>query len=312
MKTIKLNVIKGILLLTFSLLYLSSCTDDFIGKVSEKATVETVVPNFLGNDGVSIDRQGNVLVSNFGNFSGTEVVKAMPRTGNFEVAVDSLVAPTGNAVDKNGNVIVVNNIRFTAANDGSTEADVLKVSPDGTRTVLATLPGFPSGLTLDRRGNAYVSNFELPLVHKVTPNGEVSVYVEDPRIAGSVGLDFDNKGNLYVGNFATGEIIKVATDGTLESLATLPTAVEGFVLGYLTHFAGSLFVTAIGENVIYRVTLSGDLSLFAGNGELGTTDGALEEASFSSPNGIAVDPFRRIIYISEFSAGGGLRAIKLK
>ena len=312
MKTIKLNSVKGIMVFSMSLLFLSSCTDDFIGKISEKASVETIVPNFAGNDGVSIDRQGNVLTSNFGNFSGTEVFRTMPRTGEFEVAVDSVFAPTGNGVDRRGNIILVNNIRFTAQNDGSTEADVLKVAPDGTRTVLATLPGFPAGLTLDHKGNAYVTNLNLPVVHKVTPQGEVSIYAEDARIAGSIGLDFDNKGNLYVGNFASGEIIKVSANGTLESLATLPTVVEGFVLGYLTHFAGSLFVTAIGENVIYRVTLSGDISVFAGTGELGAADGALEEASFNAPNGIAVDPLRRIIYISEFGAGGGLRSIKLK
>nr|WP_299342492.1 hypothetical protein [Allomuricauda sp.] len=312
MKTIKLNVFKRIAVFSAFVFLTSSCTDDFIGKVSEKAKVETIVPNFPGNDGVSIDRQGNVLTSNFGNFSGTEVLRTMPRTGEFEIAVDSVLAPTGNAVDRHGNIYVVNNIRFTAQNDGTTEADVLKVAPDGSRTVLATLPGFPSGLTLDNKGNAYVSNFSFPGVHKVTPQGEVTVFAEDVRLGGSVGIDFDNRGNLYVGNFVSGEILKIKRDGAIELLATLPIIVQDFVLGYLTFFADSLFVTAIGENVIYRVTLSGDMSVFAGNGQLGTIDGALEEASFASPNGIAVDPLRKVIYISEFASGGGLRAIKLK
>ena len=312
MKTIKLNAFKGIAVFSAFIFMMSSCTDDFIGKISEKAKVETVVPNFLGNDGVSVDRQGKVLTSNFGNFSGTEVLRTNPRTGDFEIAVDSVLAPTGNAVDRNGNIFVVNNIRFTAENDGTTEADVIKVLPDGTRTVLATLPGFPSGLTLDNRGNAYVSNFSFPGVHKVTPEGEATVFAEDVRLGGSVGIDFDNKGNLYVGNFVSGEILKIKRDGAVELLATLPIIVDDFVIGYLTHFAGSLFVTAIGENVIYRVSLSGDISVFTGNGQAGTIDGPLEEASFNSPNGIAVDPIRRVIYISEFGAGGGLRAIKLK
>nr|WP_298995189.1 hypothetical protein [uncultured Allomuricauda sp.] len=312
MKTIKLNALKGSMVFSVFLLFMSSCTDDFIGKISEKATVETIVPNFLGNDGVSIDRQGNVLTSNFGNFSGTEVLRTMPKTGDFEIAVDSVLAPTGNAVDRHGNIYVVNNIRFTAQNDGTTEADVLKVSPDGTRTILATLPGFPSGLTLDSKGNAYVSNFSFPGVHKVTPQGEATVFAEDARLGGSVGIDFDIKGNLYVGNFVTGEILKIKRNGTIELLATLPTVVDDFVIGYLTYFAGSLFVTAIGENVIYRVTLSGDMSIFAGNGQSGTIDGSLEEASFASPNGIAADPLRKVLYISEFASGGGLRAIKFK
>nr|WP_297918425.1 hypothetical protein [uncultured Allomuricauda sp.] len=313
MKTSKFKLFRGMPVI-FGILFLmlSSCTDDFIGKISKKATVETVVANFPGSDGVSIDRRGNVLVSNFGNFFGTEVLRAMPRKGSFEVAVDSVAAPTGNAVDRHGNIFVVNNLRFTAADDGTTEADVLKVSPDGTRTVLATLPGFPSGLTLDRHGNAYVSNFNLGLVYKVSPSGEATVFAEDARLAGSVGIDFDNKGNLYVGNFVSGQILKIAYGGDISVLATLPTVVDDFVLGYLTHFAGSLFVTAIGENVIYRVTLSGDISVFAGNGQLATADGVLEEASFSNPNGIAVDALRRVIYISEFAPGGSLRAIQLE
>ncbi len=313
MTTIQLNLSKTKTVLFLLLMALvSSCSDDFIGKVSEKAKVETVVANFPANDGLSIDNQGNVLASNFGNFSGTEVLRAMPRSGNFEVAVDSVLAPTGNAVDRHGNIFVVNNIRFTAQNDGTTEADVLKVSPDGTREVIATLPGFPSGLTLDRHGNAFVSNFSFPGVHKVTPEGEISVFADDVRLAGSVGIDFDHRGNLYVGNFVSGDILKIKSNGNTELLTTLPTVVDDFVIGYLTFFGGSLFVTAIGENVIYRVTLSGEMSIFAGNGTLGTEDGSLEEASFSSPNGITADPLRKVIYISEFAQGGGLRAIQFK
>ncbi len=313
MKTIKLNVRKGVTAFVLATtLIMSSCTDDFIGKISEKAKVETVVANFPANDGLSIDRQGNVFASNFANFGGTQVVKANPRTGDFEIAVDSLVAPTGNFVDRRGNIFVVNNIRFTAQNDGTTEADVLKVSPDGTRTVVATLPGFPSGITLDRAGNIFVSNFSFPGVHKINTAGEISLFADDARLAGGVGIDFDNRGNLFVGNFATGDIVKILPDGSTELLATIPTVVENVVIGYITYFAGSIFATGVGENVIYRVNMTGEVTPFAGNGAPASVDGSLDEASFLQPNGITADPLRKVVYISELSGQGGLRAIKFK
>lgn len=39
-------------------------------------------------------------------------------------------------------------------------------------------------MTVDPAGNAYVTDSLSPLVHKVTPEGQASVFVEDPRLAG--------------------------------------------------------------------------------------------------------------------------------
>ncbi|MGB3150105.1 MAG: hypothetical protein WBB27_05530, partial [Maribacter sp.] len=223
-----------------------------------------------------------------------------------------LVAPTGNVVDRQGNIYVVNNIRFVSGTSGPTQADVLKVTPDGSRSVLAILPGFPAGIVLDKHNNTYVSNFDFPGVHKVTPSGEVSILIQDERLRGGVGIDFDNKGNLFVGNFSTGEILKISRNLDLEVLATIPTVVEGFVIGYITFTAGSIFATAVGEHVIYRVSMSGEATIFAGNGNQETMDGSLEEASFNTPNGITADSFRKRIYVSEGAGDGALRVIKLK
>lgn len=282
------------------------------GPILENAKVETLVTNFKASDGLSIDRKGNIYASNFAAFTGTEVLKTNPKTGEVSVAVDGLVAPTGNVVDRQGNIYVVNNIRFVSGASGPTQADVLKVAPDGTREVLATLPGFPAGITLDRYNNAYVSNFSFPGVHKVTPTGAISIYAQDDRLFGGVGIDFDNRGNLFVGNFSSGDILKIASDGNVELLATLPTVEENVVIGYIIYSAGNIFATAIGEHVIYKINMDGKATIFAGNGVQATVDGPLEEASFDTPNGIAVDPFRKRIYVSEGAGDGALRVLKLK
>ncbi|QLG44858.1 NHL repeat-containing protein [Costertonia aggregata] len=317
MKTIKFHSpIKSInfSLLVISLLIMISC--DKLphggGPILKKAKVETLVNNFEATDGLSVDRSGNIYASNFSAFTGTTVLKTNPFTGQTSVAVDSLVAPLGNTTDRQGNIYVVNNIRFLSREQGTTQADVLKVAPDGSREVLATLPGFPAGIVLDRNNNAYVSNFDFPAIHKVAPNGDVSILVQDERLRGGVGIDFDKHGNLIVGNFATGDIFLINPNLEIKVLATIPTVVEGFVIGYITYFAGSVFATAISEHVIYKVSMSGEVTVFAGNGTQETVDGSLEGASFNGPNGIAADPIRKRIYISENSGEGALRVIKFQ
>ena len=302
-KTTFLSLLVGLVLVQLS------CSDDFIGAKLDKATVETLVEDFGANDGLSVDRGGNIYASNFAAFAGTELLKTNPRTGVTEIIADNLVAPTGNVVDSDGNIFVVNNIRFLSQEEGTTQADVLRISSDGTQELIATLPGFPAGITLDNANNIYVSNFSFAGVHKITLEGEVSVYAQDPRLLGGVGIDFDNSGNLLVGNFSTGDIISISEEGNSTLLATIPTVVEGVVLGYITYFAGSVFATAISENIIYRVTMDGEVISFAGNGAQATIDGNIDEASFSGPNGITADPLRNRIYISE-TGNSALRVIK--
>lgn len=293
-----------------------SCSDYYealFEKKAKSAKVETLVQNFQASDGLSLDRQGTIYASNYANFSGTEVLKVNPRTAVVEIAVNDLRAPTGNVVDRSGNIFIVNNVRRLSADSNELQGDVLKVSKDGTRVVVATLPGFPSGIALDHQGNVYVSNFYFSGVHRITPAGEVSIFVQDDRLYGGVGIDFDNKGNLYVGNFTTGDILKIRPDKSLNVLATIPTVREGFVIGYITYFAGSIFATAVGEHVIYRVSMSGEAKIFAGSGIQKSVDGPLLEASFNTPNGITADSKRKVLYVTEGGeSGGALRVLKLK
>lgn len=282
----------------------------------ENAHVGTVIANFPANDALSVDRRGRIYASNFGTFTntngdGTTLLKVDPRAEEFVELSSDLVGPTGNAVDTGGTIYVVNNVVADFVN-GSIAGEVVKITPNGTKTVLASLEGFPSGLALDRQKNAYVTNFNRPLIHKISPEGEVSVVAEDARLAGCVGIDFDDEGTVLVGNFTTGEILSVDSDGKVESITTLPTVVQGFVIGYITYYRGFIYATAAGENVIYQISrASGEARIFAGNGEAATVDGPLLEASFNFPNGITIDPRRRTLYVSEGGISGGLRAIPL-
>jgi DNA-binding beta-propeller fold protein YncE len=52
---------------------------------------------------------------------------------------------------------------------------------------------------------------------------------------------------------------------------------------------GDILVADAGNHVIRRITLSGEVTTFAGTGEPGTVDGPVDEARFNRPVGLALD-----------------------
>lgn len=275
--------------------------------------VQTLVKDFGANDALSVDEDGSIYASNFGKaYDGTQVLKVDPNTGAASVAVDGLKAPTGNTKDQDDNIWVVNNVRRVEPNSTETIGDVLRVSPDGERTTMATLPGFPAGITIDANGNAYISNWSFGGIHRITPDGEVSAFAEAARLTGCVGIAIDENGNIVTGNYISGEILSITPDGAISLIATLPTVVQGTVIGYITYADGLIYATGAGENLIYQVSLDGDVKVLAGNKSAATTDGDLLEASFNRPNGIAVDAKNKLLYVSEGGGNGALRVIKLE
>ena len=72
-----------------------------------------------------------------------------------------------------------------------------------------------------------------------------------------------------------------------------------------------IYVTGIAVNKIYRVSMDGKVVRFAGSGTGKSIDDILIKASFAGPNGIASDKKNKILYISEYGRGGGIRKIQL-
>ncbi len=287
-----------------------SCKDDIIE--IRDPFVETIISDFTGNDGVSIDKKGNVYVSEFGSFvntggTGTKIFKITPE-GQINEAVTGLMGPLGNAIDSKGNIYV---------NDANNTVNgkVIRINKNGKKTVLATIDGFPSGLTLDKSNNIYVSNFSNPTIHKISQNGTIKLYASDPRLAGGVGIDFDSSGNLIVGNFSTADILSIQPNGEVKLIANIPNIVsQGFGIGYITVIDDIVYATGIVVNKIFTVSLkTGEITELVGTGESKTVDGDFTEASFRGPNGIASDKKNKILYVSEFgnSGSGALRKIYL-
>ncbi|WP_350290928.1 hypothetical protein [uncultured Croceitalea sp.] len=292
-------------------LSLTSCVKDFIGGGPKPKKVKTIVGSeFPANDGLHVAPDGTVLASNFGKFdpvlnkyNGTQVFQ-VKRNRKVTEKVSGFEAPMGSALDSNGNLY------FNTENNNDAVSGVLvKVSPNGSSSQVGEIAGWPSGITIDDEDIIYVANFFAPTLHKVMPDGTISILATDDRLFGCVGIDIDSEGNIITANFFTADILKVTQEGEVSLIAKIPNTTQGFAIGYMTIFENAVYATGINENVIYKVDFDGTTEIFAGTGENGSADGKLDEATFSQPNGIAADEQRRILYISQFGEPG-LRAIK--
>lgn len=69
----------------------------------------------------------------------------------------------------------------------------------------------------------------------------------------------------------------------------------------MTYASGYLFATGIGVHKIYKISLTGEVSVFAGTGIPGSTDGTADVAQFNRPNGIATNARQDRLYISDYA-----------
>ncbi len=137
------------------------------------------------------------------------------------------------------------------------------------------------GLTIDQRGNLYVSDFGSSFpdtadtkVYKIE-NGswEVSVFAEGFK--GASGCYMDSQGNFYQSNPKGGRVSLVRPDGKIqydfinEGLQT--------PVGVVKNSAGDLFICNCGKNNIIKADSKGNTSVFAEG-----------EDFFQSPNGITI------------------------
>lgn len=308
----KSNVLKkiGLVLLCLVVLPLSSCFKDYVGGVPKRQKVTTMIgEDFPANDGLHVAHNGTIFASNFGVFdpnlnkyNGTQVFEINKK--GIKIKAGGFEAPMGGTMDSHGNFYFNNENN----NDGISGI-LVKIAPDGSSSQVGEIAGWPSGITIDHQDVIYVANFNASTIHKVMPDGSISILATDDRLFGCVGIDLDNEGNIITSNFFTADILKVTQEGEVSLIANIPNTTQGFAIGYMTIFEGNIYATGINEHVIYKVSFNGTTEIFAGTGDNGNTDGELDEATFSSPNGIAADHRRRILYISQFGTPG-LRAIK--
>ena len=261
-------------------------------QVTVVSTLVLSIPG--GSGGMDVDSEGNIYMADFGSSlgagstGGNRVFKVLT-DGTFSIWATGLVGASGNDFDAEGNLIQSN----IGANI------VSKITPQGNVSTLATGLSNPVGVTVAQNGDFYVCNCGNNTIAKVTNNGtSVSTFSSSTLFSCPNGIDMDDSGNLYVANFNNRNLVKITSGGQASTLASLP----GNNNGHLLINGNFIYVVSRGLHQIHRVTFSGTVTLFVGNGNREIVDGPALQASLSFPNDIAFSPDGKKMYINDVNA----------
>jgi hypothetical protein len=245
-------------------LYVANEGNGTVRQFSESGTdLGNFVSGLIAPANVSVDRSGNVFVSDFG---GQSIQEYSPQ-GNLLLTISTSFSPGQVQVAANGNLLVNNYYG----------GDVLQYSPTGQYLGVFCNPGLARAYysALDSQGNLYITDHgDGGLVRKISPSG-----IDEGNFISGVGfvagIAYNSTGDLYVaidGSLSGGKdkIVEYSATGTYLGLITetglgLP---EGIALGP----DGNLYVANYGNNTIQDFSPSGaNLGVFANTGLDGPT-----------------------------------------
>jgi pimeloyl-ACP methyl ester carboxylesterase/sugar lactone lactonase YvrE len=230
---------------------------------------------------VSVGPAG-VYMSNFG-----ASVWLIDADGAVQLASDAIQGSSGNTVMADGRLV----------QSSFVGGRMIALGGDDATTVLAEGLEGPVGIATDGAGDLIVCNCQGNSLSKVslaagTP--EVRTLASNALFACPNGITRGPDGAMYVVNFGNPHVLRVDDSGDVSIVATLP----GESNAHIAFAQGSLFVTRVQTNDIYRVERDGSFRHWAGSGDTGTADGPIATASLARPNGIATSADGNYLYVN--------------
>jgi sugar lactone lactonase YvrE len=169
---------------------------------------------------------------------------------------------------------------------------------------------FPSSMARHPSGHIYIVDTDNHRIRVMTPEGQVSTFVGtgiagfadgNPAVAQFYrprGLAFDRDGNLYVADTGNHSIRKISPNAMVSTLAG--NGRSGFIDGAnsvaqfnhttaLIMHQNALYSADTFNHSIRKITLAGEVTTIAGDGQEGFADGTAAQARFRFPRGLAFD-----------------------
>ena len=269
--------------------------------------------------GVAVDSGGNIFIADTDNHRIRKVDSAGTITtiagaggnvygfgGDGGPAVQArLYRPGGVAVDSTGNLYIAdtrnNRIRKVDSTGTITTIAGTGVSGfggDGGAAVQAGLSN-PRGVAVDGVGNLYIADTGNHRIRKVDSTGVITT-IEWKRLETPEAVAVDGVGNLYIADTDNHRIRRVDSTGTITTIAGTGESGDGgdggpaiqatlyYPRGVAVDSTGNLYIADTRNNRIRKVDSTGTITTIAGTG-FGGDGGPANQASISSPGGVAVD-----------------------
>ncbi len=244
---------------------------------------------FYNPCGMTVDADGNLYVADSSNHT---IRMVMPAGIAYTIAGSPGLSGSDDGIGAAARFSLPYGIAVDAASKTLYVADtgnstIRKITADGAITTLAGSPGetgsadgagadarfrLPYSVTVDGKGTLYVADTYNHTIRKVSADGTVSTF------AGSPGLSGNDDGTGDNARFNTPNGVAVDADGTL-------------------------YVADSGNHAIRMITADGTVTTLAGSaqGIPGSADGALADARFNGPTGIAIDRSNGNLYVADNS-----------
>lgn len=300
---------------------------EILNKPPKPATVSFSYP-----DGVIFDSKGNLFIAEDGHdirkidtsgqvttFAGSNEVGYVDGSANL-ARFNSII---GIVVDASDNLYVTDagNNRIRKISPTGIVTTIAGTSYSGSTNGAANVATFdsPTGIAIDLAGNLYISDNGNNIIRKISTNGFITT-IAGSGVAGYVdgkgtgarfnspnGLCIDAAGNIYVADGNNFRIRKISIDGIVSTLAGngVPVVIDGFGTSASLTNPNGIAIDAsnnlyVGNEVLRKISPSGQVTTIAGSGRVGSVDGIGTNASFSTIEGICFDS-NGVIYLADFS-----------